>query len=402
MRGFLRARALAAVTLVAFFTIAALGGSAQAASGACASEGGSSAALGSFQWRDRCGASDLGCVGADNAAVGDPPLIFHGGPVMGTQSTGPLVVTPIFWNPAGHPMDPGYKSSSTYLGDVAPRSGQHTNVFSTLTEYFGNNGQIRYKVRAGTPIDDTSALPARRLHLARTDTHRDLRRRLRLQRLPGRCPGSGRDQQRHRGQQPAGQLSHIYVLFLPKHVESCFIRRLDTHRRPTPARSTTSRARPTARTTARPPTGDACTRTCRSRSTMSPVGFTCGSDASSFGVIESPNGNPDADTEISPTSHEIMEAITDPDTVDRLVRLQRLRERRRVRLRLRRDAGHGRAALQPGDQRSPLPDPGGVQQQRLRHHRPWVPPKRITRPALCKSRRDGPARTRALLIVGTR
>jgi hypothetical protein len=30
-------------------------------------------------------------------------------------------------------------------------------------------------------------------------------------------------------------------------------------------------------------------------------------------VIESPNGNPDADTVISPTSHEITEAITDPD-----------------------------------------------------------------------------------------
>ena len=33
-----------------------------------------------------------------------------------------------------------------------------------------------------------------------------------------------------------------------------------------------------------------------------------------FPVLESPNGNPDADTEISPTSHEINEAITDPDT----------------------------------------------------------------------------------------
>jgi len=45
----------------------------------------------------------------------------------------------------------------------------------------------------------------------------------------------------------------------------------------------------------------------------SPVGFTCGSDAR-FPQIETPNGDPDADTEVSPTSHEIMEAITDPDT----------------------------------------------------------------------------------------
>ncbi len=39
---------------------------------------------------------------------------------------------------------------------------------------------------------------------------------------------------------------------------------------------------------------------------------TCGSDAR-FPVIEVPNGNKDADTEVSPTSHEIMEAITDPN-----------------------------------------------------------------------------------------
>jgi hypothetical protein len=44
------------------------------------------------------------------------------------------------------------------------------------------------------------------------------------------------------------------------------------------------------------------------------VGFTCGTEFN-FGTIESPNGNPDADVEISPTSHEINEAITDPDTV---------------------------------------------------------------------------------------
>ena len=43
----------------------------------------------------------------------------------------------------------------------------------------------------------------------------------------------------------------------------------------------------------------------------SPIGFTCGTDAR-FPQVQSPNRNLDADTEISPTSHEIMEAITDP------------------------------------------------------------------------------------------
>jgi hypothetical protein len=32
-----------------------------------------------------------------------------------------------------------------------------------------------------------------------------------------------------------------------------------------------------------------------------------------FGTLQSPNGNPDADTEVSRTSHEAMESITDPD-----------------------------------------------------------------------------------------
>jgi hypothetical protein len=41
--------------------------------------------------------------------------------------------------------------------------------------------------------------------------------------------------------------------------------------------------------------------------------YTCGSEARGHKVIETPNGNPDADTEVSPTSHEIMEAATDPD-----------------------------------------------------------------------------------------
>ena len=48
-----------------------------------------------------------------DAAIGTPPLLFHGGPMMGTPKTGPLVVTPIYWNP-GHPM------SATYQRIITP------------------------------------------------------------------------------------------------------------------------------------------------------------------------------------------------------------------------------------------------------------------------------------------
>src|ERR1051326_7948758 len=87
---------------------------------------------------------------------GTPPLLFHGSPpgancffspcergkVMMTQQTGPLIVTPIFWVPAGHPMTAAYERILlTYLAEVAVSIGQRTNVFSVANEDFGNNGQ---------------------------------------------------------------------------------------------------------------------------------------------------------------------------------------------------------------------------------------------------------------------
>ena len=94
-------------------------------------------------------------------ANGTPPLIWHGGAMMGTSLTGPLVVTPVFWNPAGFPMDPSYKQLITqYLSDVAQASGSTNNVFSVATEYNGTDGQIRYNIKLGTPINDANPLPA--------------------------------------------------------------------------------------------------------------------------------------------------------------------------------------------------------------------------------------------------
>src|SRR5215469_8885890 len=52
-------------------------------------------------------------------ANGTPPLIWHGGPVMGTPNTGPVIVTPIFWNHPGNPITSAYKNIiTTYLDDV--------------------------------------------------------------------------------------------------------------------------------------------------------------------------------------------------------------------------------------------------------------------------------------------
>jgi hypothetical protein len=264
-------------------------------------------------------ATRVGCQAhnTSDAANGTPPLIWHGGAVMGTSSTGPVVVTPIYWNPAGggHPMASRYKSIiTTYLAGVAHDSGLHTNVYSTLNEYFGSNGTISYQVQLGTPIDDTNRLPANGCTVASNDTTSIY------------ADGSGYNACLDDDQVIAEtarvvtaknlpvDLGHIYVLFLAKHVESCFF-----------PGSTTGPPGSNFCTINHQPTATYCAYHSQSSSGMvygnlpypiyaSPVGFTCSSDAR-FPVVQTPNHNADADTEVSPTSHEIMEAITDPDTV---------------------------------------------------------------------------------------
>ena len=259
------------------------------------------------------------------AFSGTPPLLFHGSPaicsftpcnngdVMMTRQTGPLVITPIFWAPAGHPMSAAYERIITnYLIEVALSSGQNTNVYSVLNEYYGNNGQIRYNVRPSLPIYDSNALPANGCTVAHADTTNIY------------ADGSGYNACLDDNQLQAEvdsvtaarhlphDLSHIYVLYLPKAVESCF----------NPG-SSVSTAGGQACTINHQPTAAYCAYHSEDPANavyanlaypiyQSPVGFTCGSDAR-FPVVESPNGNRDADTEVSPTSHEISEAITDPD-----------------------------------------------------------------------------------------
>jgi hypothetical protein len=261
---------------------------------------------------------DAQCPGAANAARGNPPLTWHGGPVMGTTSTGPIVVTPIFWHPTGHPMDPAYESLiSQYLGDVAAASGSNTNVYSTLTEYFGTNGSINYQFQVGAPIDDTNPLPGDGCNLMHKDTSGIY------------ADGSGYNACLDDAQVQAEtarvvaanhlpvNFSHMYVLFLPKQVESCF----------NPGSTSTLQKGFQACTINYEKTAAYCAYHFITPGHMiyanmpyaiyhSPVGFTCGSDASiAFGTVQSPNGNVDGDVETSPTSHEVMEAITDPDTV---------------------------------------------------------------------------------------
>lgn len=255
---------------------------------------------------------------------GTPPLLFHGNPpdcafkpcangnMMMAPFTSPLVVVPIFWTPPGYSVTPSYENLIvSYLRDVAAASGTTTNVFSVMNQYTGNNGQINYNVTVGPVLSDTDPLTSG-CNLTNQD------------RSGIYADGSGYsacvDDAQIRAEVDKvstanglpHDLSHIYVLYLPKQVESCF----------KPGK-TTSTGGGQACTINHEPTAAYCAyHSYDSNSAVyadmaypiyaSPVGYTCGSDAV-WPTVQSPNGNPDADTEISATSHEISEAITDPD-----------------------------------------------------------------------------------------
>jgi hypothetical protein len=244
-------------------------------------------------------------------AIGNPPLLFHGGPVMSTASTGRLIVHPIYWNPTGHPIDGTYKRIiNRYLNDVAAASGQHTNVYSTMTEYFGSNGSIQYNVKIHEAISDGRRLPASACTVAPSDTANIYADASGYNACLDDDQIIAETDRLVTNRSLPRDYANIYVMFLPKHVESCFF----------PGSTTTSA---NACTINHQPSAAYCAYHSQTPSStvyanmpfpiyQSDAGFTCGSDAR-FPVVETPNGNADADTEVSPTSHEIMESITDPD-----------------------------------------------------------------------------------------
>jgi hypothetical protein len=245
-------------------------------------------------------------------ANGTPPLIFHGGSVMMTPSSSPLVITPIYWTPSGHTLPAAYTSLiTTYVNDVAAASGQNTNVFSVANEYSGSNGQIHYNVTAGAAVNDTNALPRSGCTVASND------------RSGIYADGTGYNACLDDAQLQSQinsvtsahglphNLSHIYVLFLPKAVESCFSAGSTT----TSSNQCTINHQPSAAFCAYHSEDSASAIYANMPFPVyeSGTGFTCGPEGT-LGAVESPNGNTDADVELSPTSHEVNESITDPDT----------------------------------------------------------------------------------------
>ena len=328
-----------------------------------------------------CPNKNAAAIRTSDTANGTPPLLFHGGPVMDTKSTGPLVVTPIFWSPPGHPMSAHYKLLlTTYLGDVARASGQNSNVFSVAKEYYGINGKIRYQIRLGAPILDSHPLPADGCQVASTDTGGIYADNSGYNACLDDAQVQAETDRSTAAHGLPHNLSHIYVLYLPKHVESCFNPGSTT----TSANECTINYQPSAAYCAyhNDATSNAIYANMPYPVYLSKTGFTCGTDVNFPGVIESPNSNPDADTEDQPDQPRDLGIDYRPGHRDRLVRLQWLREWRRVRLHLgqtKGSAGHlynqeinGRHFLTQEE----------FQQPRFRHNRRRVRAKRLGRGTL--------------------
>ena len=249
---------------------------------------------------------------AGDPAGGTPPLIFHGGPMMGTRSDGDKVVlTPIFWAGTGYSFTSAYRNLIVqFLKDAAADSEKSSNVFSTLFEYTGSNGGINYKFSVGAAVKDSTNFPAAGCttntgpgiyaDASGYTTCIDDAQVISEAESVIAAKGLPRDN------------GHMYLMFLPKHVETCFY--------------------------AGNPSGQACTINftpsaafCAYHSQdgsgmvyanmpfpiyQSATGYSCTDEGlgGPVSTIQSPNGNLDADVEVSPLSHEIAEAVTDPDT----------------------------------------------------------------------------------------
>ncbi len=258
--------------------------------------------------RTSCPTPGVGGPTAPSSAYnGTPPLTFHGGAVTGTTTPGELTVTPVYWIPKGSTIPTAYESLiNRFIADAAADSGKTTNVFSNLTQYTNAGGKnLSYKLHAGAPVTDTTKFPTN-----------------------GCTPDSGRiwsDGTAYSNCITNAQLlseasafttshdlanndlAHLYMYFLPKGVETCFT-------------STNGAGGGECSINAK---GGFCGYHAFGSPPLvadmnyavvdSPLGWTCSSDGgSNTGGNQSPNGNIDADSEISITSHEISETITDP------------------------------------------------------------------------------------------
>ena len=211
-----------------------------------------------------------------------------------------MTITPVFWAPAGYSFPSGYNSLiDQYLADVAAASGTNGNVFGVAQEYyqqFGGNPKafISYHVTAGAELDASDAYPAEGgVSGCTAESGFGLTA----------CVTDGALQTEVASVVSAHSLtaddSHIYMVFFPPNVQTCF-------GPGTPTSVGCSYSGPGSNG-----------QYCGYHSGFSPGGNTelyanePFIPLSGCSLNQAPNGNAEADAEVSIISHEANETITD-------------------------------------------------------------------------------------------
>ena len=222
-----------------------------------------------------------------------PPLRFtQGAPVIGGTSGSPghVTITPVYWAPAGYSFSSAYKSIlDGYLQNVAVASGQGSNVYSTDTQYYQQAAasgsplvHIQYAITAGAEVDDTNAYPSSGCAVASGFRACILDSQLQAE-LRGQLAASGL----------AIDDSHLYMVMFPSGVETCLNSSQCSSNTYCAYHSSTS-ASPYLLYSNQPyPDLAHC--------------------SDPFNGAQAPNGDAEADAQVSLISHEANETITDWD-----------------------------------------------------------------------------------------
>ena len=238
----------------------------------------------------------------------NPPLNYGGGPLMGATggTVGSITITPVFWTPKGYSIPSSYSSIiDKYVSDVAASKGANTNVFAVAKEYYyvknffnnpnGTKHYVQDTVKKGTDINlvggwtsqggatcsnvvsgysacvtNAQALNVLNAYLARKGLPEDD--------------------------------SHIYPMFFPSGVATCFKAGTDS------TSLNNSNQCSTNVYCAFHTYGFAPKGTIVYANMPYPNLAGC---SNPWDGTQAPNGDPYADTEVSALSHEVKEAITD-------------------------------------------------------------------------------------------
>lgn len=210
--------------------------------------------------------------GAQGVANNPSPgrLIYHGGPTMRTGSTNYL----IFWQPSGSYMSPTYKTLlQRYFNDVGGSS-----FYGLMTQYYDRGGTIQNSSNLGGVWTDTSAYPSGTLSDANIETE-----------IGKAMTANGW----------TGGINHEFFVYYARGENAC-----SSH-----------------------VGGCAFSTWCAFHwisqingqwtlyANMPYVGTNlpnCGNQSSTGQLYPGPNGDRDADSEISVSSHEEFETVTDP------------------------------------------------------------------------------------------